>query len=89
MKPIMAAVALPMPLRKNRSSKMPSRDRAPADEDGGGIEIRHRRPAFQIHPRDQAGGMHQKSHDQERESIASNVCGQTSHDPAARTKIST
>ena len=32
-------------------------DRAPADEDGRGIEIGHRRPAFQIHAEDQAEGV--------------------------------
>ena len=35
-------------------------DRAPADEDGGGIEIGHRRPAFQHHAINQARRVNQK-----------------------------
>ncbi len=60
MKPIIAAVALPIPLRKKRSSKM---------EDGRGIEIRDRRPALQIHPRDETGGMDDESRDEQDEGI--------------------
>ena len=39
-------------------------DRAPADENGGRIKIRDRRPFLQIHPRDQAEGVNGKREQQ-------------------------
>ena len=50
--------------------KNPQQHRAPADEDRGGIKIRHRRPAFQIHPRDQARGVHDERQHEQREGVA-------------------
>ncbi len=65
-------------------------NRTPADEDGGGIEIGHRRPAFQIHARDQTGGMNhegRRAKGQRRNGRASAV--QPSHEAQARMKIRT
>ena len=40
-------------------------DRAPADEDGGRIEIRHRRAFLEIHPGDQTEGVDREREEQE------------------------
>ena len=42
-------------------------DDAPADEDGGGVEVRDRRPAFQHHAGDEPGGMQRETNQQDAE----------------------
>ena len=49
MKPIAPAQAAPMPSRKDSFENQRDNDRAPADEDGGGIKIGDRRPLLEIH----------------------------------------
>ena len=65
-------------------------DRAPADEDGGGIEIGHGRPPFQIHARDQPerNAPRRSTREEQRRSGRASR-GLTSQEAQARMKMST
>ena len=55
----------PDPVAEEAFEKNAEQHGTPADEDGGGIEIRHRWPPFQIHAGDQARRMNDKSDDEQ------------------------
>ncbi len=73
-----------MPPLKIRSRISAQQARAPADENGRGIQIGHRRPAFQIHAEAQAEGMDDKGQHQQGKTSAPHRLGQIDPEQAAQ-----